>query len=249
VVLGQPLDVVVQRVETRRRQDAHLAHAAAEPLADQPGLGDALPGADHERADRRTQALGEADRQRVEQPAVRGQRHPVGHVRVPDAGAVAVQQDVAGPGAQRLQGGQRHDRPAAQVVGLLHRDRRGRHRRIAGRPDHRGDLGRVEGGTDRRPRTGGQPTQRRGRTQFVRHHVRVGPREQFPAARGDQLQRDLVGHRAGRAEQRRLMPEQLGDPLLQQGDGRVVAEDVVADRGVHHRRPHAGRRPGNSVGT
>ena len=33
-----------------------------------------------------------------------------------------------------------------------------------------------------------------------------------------------------RREQRRLVPEQLGDPPLERGDGRVLAEDVVADR-------------------
>ena len=40
VVVGQPLDVVVEGVQPRRRQHADLPHAAAEPLAPHPRLGD-----------------------------------------------------------------------------------------------------------------------------------------------------------------------------------------------------------------
>ena len=37
VVLGEPVDVVVEGVEPGRGEDARLAHAAAEPLAQHPG--------------------------------------------------------------------------------------------------------------------------------------------------------------------------------------------------------------------
>ena len=43
---------------------------------------------------------------------------------------------------------------------------------------------------------------------------------------------DQVALRAAGDEQRRLLAEHRGDPLLQRVDGRVVAEDVVADLGA-----------------
>ena len=45
-----------------------------------------------------------------------------------------------------------------------------------------------------------------------------------------QPQAELVGHRAGRREQRVLVAEQVGDPLLERADRGVLAEHVVADR-------------------
>ena len=42
VVLGQPLDVVVERVQAARRDDARLAHRAADHLLVAPGLVDQL---------------------------------------------------------------------------------------------------------------------------------------------------------------------------------------------------------------
>ncbi len=58
VVVGEPLDVVVERVEPGRGQDPDLAHPAAHPLATDAGLGHGLRRADHERADRCAQPLG-----------------------------------------------------------------------------------------------------------------------------------------------------------------------------------------------
>ena len=44
-------------------------------------------------------------------------------------------------------------------------------------------------------------------------------------------------------EQRRLLAEQRGNALLQRIDGRIVAEDVVADLGARDRLAHRRRRP------
>ena len=49
-------------------------------------------------------------------------------------------------------------------------------------------------------------------------------------------------------EQAGLLAEQLGGPLLERVDGRVVAEDVVADLGLGHRPAHLGGRLGDGVG-
>ena len=60
---------------------------------------------------------------------------------------------------------------------------------------------------------------------------------------------DLVGHRAGRNKQGRLLAEQLGGPGLETLDRRIVAEDVVADLRLGHRPPHPGRWLCDGVGT
>ena len=49
---------------------------------------------------------------------------------------------------------------------------------------------------------------------------------------------DEVAHRPGGDEQAGLLAEQLGGALLEGDDGRVVAEDVVADLGLGHRAAH-----------
>ena len=63
-----------------------------------------------------------------------------------------------------------------------------------------------------------------------------------------QPQAELVGQRARRREQPGLVPEQVGDPLLERPDRGVLAEHVVADGGVRHRLAHAGGRGGQGVG-
>ncbi len=63
-------------------------------------------------------------------------------------------------------------------------------------------------------------------------HLVAGPRVS--------AQRDLVRHRAARHEQRGFGSEQLGDPLLEPADRRVLAVDVIADLGLRHRHAHRG---------
>ena len=59
---------------------------------------------------------------------------------------------------------------------------------------------------------------------------------------GQSPQRDLVGHRAARQEERRLGAEQLRDLLLEAVDRWVLAVLVVADFGVRHCRGACGGR-------
>jgi hypothetical protein len=66
VVVGQAVDMVVQRVTAGGRQHAGLAHAAARHLADAVGAGDQFARAAQGRTDRRAQALAEAHRHAVE---------------------------------------------------------------------------------------------------------------------------------------------------------------------------------------
>ena len=90
VVLGEPVDVVVEGVRRPGREDAHLPHPAPEPLAPDPRLGDGGFRPDEHRADRGAEPLGEAHGQHVDLGAVRRQRRARGHVRVPEPRAVQV---------------------------------------------------------------------------------------------------------------------------------------------------------------
>ena len=90
VVVGEPVDVVVERVQPGRGEHPGLAHAAAEPLAPHPRLGDRVGGADHQRADRRAEPLGQADGQHVGDAPYSASGYAGGDVRVPDPGAVEV---------------------------------------------------------------------------------------------------------------------------------------------------------------
>ena len=69
----------------------------------------------------------------------------------------------------------------------------------------------------------------------------------WPRARWRHLG-DEVAHRAGGDEQPGLLAEQLRGALLERDDGRVVAEDVVADLGLGHGPAHLGRRLRDGVG-
>ena len=94
---------------------------------------------------------------------------------------------------------------------------------------------------DARQADGEQPGVGGSAAELVDEHVRVLLRDEHVARPAVQLQRDLVGHRRGRQEERALLAEQLGDPLLQLVDGRVfphllVADDRCRDGGAHPRR-------------
>src|SRR6266511_6354445 len=59
---------------------------------------------------------------------------------------------------------------------------------------------------------------------------------------------DLVAHRPRGKEQRRVLAEKLGHPLLQRVDGRVEPALLVADLRLRHRPAHGLGGPGLGVG-
>ena len=94
VVVGQPVDVVVEGVQPGGGQDADLAHPAAHPLAPDPRLGDRV-GASPTTSEP-TGAPSPLDRQTASTSAhgaVRRERDAGGDVGVPDPGAVEVDAD------------------------------------------------------------------------------------------------------------------------------------------------------------
>ncbi len=251
VVVGEPLDVVLERVQTGGREDADLAHPGAVALAPDARLGHRVGGADEHRPDRRAQALGQADADGVELAAVVGQRHPGGHVRVPEPGAVEVHGDADGlRGPPDLADGlDRLHRAAAEVVGVLEHDERGLD--LVG-PDPGGDerhrAGRVEQAALAGPRAARDAGERRGGTELGAQHVCLLVGDELLARAHVQPHAELVGQRPGRREQPRLVAEQPGDALLERAHGGVLAEDVVADLGVRHRLAHRAGRGGQGVG-
>ena len=71
--------------------------------------------------------------------------------------------------------------------------------------------------------------------------VAVGLAEEFVAGAAVDPHRELIAHRARRDEQGRLLAEHFGDAILERDDGRIFAEDVVADFGGGHGRAHRWR--------
>ena len=147
VVVGQPVDVVRQRVLPGRGEDAGLAHAAAHPLADPPGLGDPLGAADTTSEptgapsplDRQTDSVSKS--RAVRRPAAPRRRRARARSGRRRSAARRPASSATARSARSVS--QRDHRAAAAVVGLLDRDRPGRHGEVAVRPDHR-----------RRPRPG-----------------------------------------------------------------------------------------------
>jgi hypothetical protein len=59
--------------------------------------------------------------------------------------------------------------------------------------------------------------------------------------------RHQIGHRPAGHEQGRLLAQELGGPLLEGDDGRIVAEDVVAHFRLVHGLAHCGRGMSDGV--
>ncbi len=123
MVLGEALDVILERVDTRRSDNPGLAHGAAELVLETPGAVDEVRGAGEHRTDRRPQPLGETDPRRVEGLGIVARRDAARHHRVHQAGAIEVGAKAGVPGGTRdlLNALERPNRPAAAVRGVLHR--------------------------------------------------------------------------------------------------------------------------------
>ena len=141
VVLGEALDVVVERVEHRRRDDTGLAERAAEQELEVPGLLHLLLGAGEDRAHRAAEPLREADLDGVGEPAVLGGRDAGGDGGVEQARAVEMdgEAELAGGGDRRFELLERPDPPAGAPVRLLEHDDARRLEPVAG-GDGRAEL-------------------------------------------------------------------------------------------------------------
>ena len=168
--------------------------------------------AEHQRPHRRPQTLGETHADGVAGRRDLGQRHAGGHVGVPDAGAVQMQQQavaVAEPAHSQdlLQG---IDEAAAVVVRVLQRDDAGgRPVRIRLRVHvllHGVGIERAVGGIEAAQL---QAAEGRRAALLVVDDVGVGVQEELIAAPCLRVQRRLVGLRAAGEVERRLLAEEL----------------------------------------
>src|SRR5262249_36591426 len=72
--------------------------------------------------------------------------------------------------------------------------------------------------------------------------VAIGLAEEFVAGVAMDPHAELVAHGARGDEESGLFAEHFSDSLFESADGRVLAENIVADFGGGHGGAHAGRR-------
>ena len=217
-------------------------------LRQHPGLGDRVARADHQRADRRAEPLGQADRQHVGDRAVLRERRRRWRRARSRSGRRR--------GARRRRRRSAHARSVPQV----RRAAAPRRRRSCGCSRPRSPRCARRTGPCRGRTAPGSSARSTGRAGAIQVRIVSPPyapcapssaramwaddsqSTSWPGATSD-ADGEHVGHRPGRREQRGLVAEQPGDPLLERADGRVLAVDVVADLGARHRGAHRlGRR-------
>src|SRR5688572_10461762 len=137
-------------------------------------------------------------------------------------------------------GGERRDTSARTVVRILQAHQRGtryvrRRRTYRGRQRGGihdrvpGDRAHLHAGECRRP------------SHLVMQDVRTGVEQDLGAWTREEPHRGLVGHRPAGEKERRVLPQQLGDALLQAPGGGIAVEDVVAHLRLRHRASHRRR--------
>ena len=245
VVVGEPVDVVLQRVDTRRGHDAGLAHRPPEHVLETAGPKHQLGGAGDDGAERAAEALRQADRHRVgalgDPRSGNAERDRC--VEEPRAVEVEPEAELAAAVDHGVELLERPDAAAGAVVGVLDRD------------DSR--LRRVEVVVEARRRTDllgadpavlpverpGHETGEGGRPAELRDQdVGALLGEQLVARLAVEPERDLVRHRRRGDVDGLLVTEKLSRPLLEQVDGRVFPLLLVADLGRRHRLAHCWRR-------
>ncbi len=251
VVVGQAVDVVVERVDTGRRDDPGLAHRAAEEVLQPTRVAHHLGVAGKDRAERAAEPLREAERDGVEPRSDLGRLDAERDGRVQQPGAVEMKAEVEleREGVQLVDLLQRPDPPAARVVGVLDPEQARPRRVDRGGAMGRADLvGAVAAGDAGKPAGDDAGVDRRS-AELGDEDVAVLLAEQLVAELGVQPDRDLVRHRRGRQEDRLVLAEQARRTLLELVDGRVLALLLVAHSGRGDRGSHSRRRPGRRVGT
>ncbi len=251
MILREPLDVVIERVETRRGDDPRLAHRAAEPVLLDPRLRHQLGGAGKQRAKGTAEPFREAERHRVEIAADLCRRNPERNRGVGDSRAVQMRREaeLAGglhDGAQLVW---LPDGAAGARVRVLNRNHRGaRDVEPVGHPGRSANLLGRDPAVD-----AGQPARLKTRVhgctaELGNHDVRGLLDDQLGAAPAEDRQRDLVGHRRRRKVDGLLLPEERCGSPLELEHGRVLAALLVPDLGRGHRGAHPCRRCGLRVG-
>jgi len=251
MVLREALDVVVEGVDARGRDDSGLPHRAAELVLVPPCAKHPFRRAGDDRAERAAEPFREADRNGV---GVTGDCRGTLAARdrgVEETRAVEVEGELelpAGLGDCRDLGEGPHP-PARRVVRVLDRDD-ARGRRMAEiTPTRRGAhlLGSEASGTGRQ-RARHQAGVYGRAAELGDQEVRVLFRDQLVARLGEHTQRDLVRHRRRGNEDGIVVAEQLGHTALELVDSGVLTQLLVAHLGGGNGLPHRGRRLRGGIG-
>ncbi len=250
VVDGESVDVVVEGVEPRGRDDPRLPHRAAEQELLPPCELDQVRRAGEDRAEWAAEALREAERHGVDAGGDRGSGHAERDRRVEKPRSVQVNAETAGArrGRDGLELVERPHATAGDVVGVLE-DEHGRllvddvlrarsrlgHLRRRNPPSLTGQADREEPGVDCRA------------AELVAEDVRQLVGDEDVTRPAVELEGDLVRHRRRRHEDRTLLAEKVRRTLLQLVDGGILLHLLVADGGRGDRGAHARRRPCDGV--
>ena len=235
---------MVEGIECRGRDDPRLPHPSPEQLPEPTRPADRLSRARQGRADRCAEPLGEAHGHRAEVLGPIPSKDARGDDRIHEPGTVQVHSQVmlANPAADLRDALNRVDPAAASVVRILQANQPRPDVMGIVRPDcvskfvERQEAPIALECPSRHPR---EPGDAAGLPDV---NMRGRAAEEFVAGLRIHADGDLVGHRAGRDEDRSLLADELCDAFLERPDRRVVAVDVVADLRLGHRPTHGGCR-------
>ena len=209
MVFGQPLHVVLQRVDAGRGQDAGLTHASAGNLSPSVRLADQLRAAAEHRTCRSAKSLGEAERYGIEPGGDLACRNPELSGGIEQAGAVQVErQVVAFRAAFRLV--QVGKRQRAAALGVFQAKKSGHRVVVVGRLYCAGYLVQIEGAIRLEVDRLGLYSAKDGATaSFPPVDVGVLPGYVLVAARAVGEQGEEVAHGAAGNEERSLFAQHL----------------------------------------
>ena len=255
VIVSQPINIVVECILPRRRDDAALTHSAADHFADAPCSGDQRFAAEQERADRCAQSFRQANRHRIEIGAdVSRRRNGCGaHVRRGVDGSVEQTRaiEVRGqstPGRERADALRVRGRQHLAAPGIFQRDEAGNGVMGIVRFDRRFNGGQIHGAIGTLlQRLWLDRAQHRHAAAFPTVGVRRLSDDHFFAARAMRHQAKQIGLRAADTKKRRLKSQHRGGVLLQGIDGRVFTVDIVTHIRDQHRLAHGARGAGDGI--
>ena len=240
MIVGETVDVMVERVDAGRRANAGLPHRSAEALFPAPDVIDEGARSRDDAADRRAEAFREIDPGRIPTRGHVARRYSGRDAGVQQPRAIHV-------GDEPVCLGDRHhfierrllpDRAAADIGGLLDADdglrrlvTRARVQRCAKR--FGGELPVVA-----RQRRDLESAERRMRAAFAGNDMRAGMGQDFIARPAMDERRRDVAHGPRRHEHGRFLAKQFGHALAQQIYRRIIADLLVANFRPRHRLAH-----------
>jgi len=229
VVIGQTINHRVECHQSRRREEARLAHRPTEAFSFDSSLLHQTGGSGQQRTGRCTQSLGKTGHHRRGRRGVLRRGGTSCDHSIEQPRTVEVDWTFTNGAGERVNVTHVEWRTARWHVGVL----QGHHRHVRlvvlfGVNDVK-DIAKSERATrviDGGELYGGVP---RCGTHFETHHVLTASRNNEVAGSSEDTNGDLVAHDARRNEDRRLLVDQCGEAVLQRADRWILAVAVVPD--------------------